>query len=161
MAPEEDQLSAELLEILGEDVFIRLVEHHAGCRLFVPIKVATTRRFERSGIEIQRFHDLAREVGLEAAQLLSARYGGDYIRVPLARTARAKRYRLEGLSLAKIAVRLGVGETGVDKLFRRLRGWRDNKPRFLPTNSNTRPSDNDDKPSLIKPRRLIRAAGDR
>lgn len=94
-----------LLELLGEDGFFRLTEAYAGVRLFVP------RNPERS--------DVPERIGYETAALLSKAYGGNYLRVPLARTLRARRYRAMEMSNRDIAIRLGLTETAVQKIFTR------------------------------------------
>ncbi|MER9017358.1 hypothetical protein [Mesorhizobium sp. M0898] len=139
------QLSSELLTLLGDDDFLRLVEEYGGCRLFVP-----------SG---SRATMLADEIGVRAVALLAERYAGAYLRVPLAREFCAKVYRAQGLSNRKVARKLGITETGVDKLFLRLKVASRRSGRRAAANDDTGPSRqaaNDDRPK----RRLIRAAGD-
>ncbi|MCQ9148395.1 hypothetical protein HWX16_17015 [Ochrobactrum intermedium] len=102
----DHRLVAELLGLLGEDGLIRLAEEHAGIRLYVPSNI------DRS--------QLIDSVGIDIANKLSRRYGGDYISVPLVRDLRARRYRDDdGLSNAQIARKLGITENGVEKLFQR------------------------------------------
>lgn len=96
----------ELLDLLGPDDFLRLVEAHGGTRLYVP-------RTDNGSA-------LPDEIGLEAVEKLQALRAGEWIRVPLAREWRARQYRANGLSNAKIAVKLGLTETGVNKLFFRM-----------------------------------------
>ena len=100
----------ELLDLLGPEDFLRLVEAHGGTRLYVP-------RTENGS-------SLPEELGLEAVEKLQGLRAGEWIRVPLAREWRARHYRANGLTNAKIAVRLGLTETGVNKLFARM----DDKP---------------------------------
>lgn len=99
---------SELIEVIGEAAVIKLAEHFGGTRLYVPIT-------------IYEDHEIAQAIGFEEAVALSARMAPDYVRVPLARDLRARHYRNTGMSNAKIAVRLGMTETSVDKLFKRLR----------------------------------------
>ncbi|MFD1792096.1 Mor transcription activator family protein [Ochrobactrum teleogrylli] len=102
----DHRLVAELLSLLGEDDLIRLAEEHAGIRLYVPSNI------DRS--------QLIETVGADIANRLSRRYGGDYISVPMVRDIRARRYRdQDGLSNSQIARRLGITESGVEKLFNR------------------------------------------
>lgn len=102
----DHRLVAELLTLLGEDGLIRLAEEHAGIRLYVPSNI------DRS--------QLIETVGADIANRLSRRYGGDYISVPMVRDIRARRYRDQhGLSNSQIARRLGITESGVEKLFNR------------------------------------------
>lgn len=102
-------LEAELLGHIGEEAFIRLAEAFGGTRVSIP-------RADRLGPD----HDLVHAVGHEAAVALSKPYAGIYIRVPLARERLARHYRLHGMSNAKIARKLRITETGVDKLFGRM-----------------------------------------
>lgn len=104
----EELRSAELLGLLGKDDFLRLVEAFGGTRLYVPRSGDTT--------------DIAKHLGTDVATKLGIRYSGTYLRVPLAREQRARHYRGIGHSNADIARRLGMTETGVDKLFRRMPG---------------------------------------
>lgn len=103
----EEARSAELLGLLEPDAFLRLAEEYGGTRLYIPRSGDTT--------------DLVKQLGPEAARL-GSRYAGTYIRVPLAREYRARHYRAIGQSNAEIARRLGMTETGVDKLFSRMPG---------------------------------------
>ena len=96
----------ELETLLGEAAFVRLAEAFGGTRLYVPTKMTAA-------------HEIAQAIGLEAANILSARLAPDYIAVPLAREQRAMQYRAEGLSNAKIARNLGVTEKAIERLFQR------------------------------------------
>lgn len=107
MKHNDEKASIEvLLRLLGPDDFLRLVEAYGGIRLFVP-----------SGNERT---DLIGAIGEEAALKLSDRWGGFHIRVPLAREFRARHYRAIGMSNAQIARRLGMAETGINRLFGRM-----------------------------------------
>ncbi len=101
----EERLSTELLRLLGEDAYLRLAEAYGGIRLFVPQAGDT---------------QLAEAIGTAAARVLTSRYGRSYLRVPLARAARARQYRSHGMSNAQIARKLGIAESSVDKLFARM-----------------------------------------
>lgn len=98
----QETLSAALLDLLGPKGLIALAEAHGGTRLWVRDDAGAS---------------LAAELGDEAAHKLSARYAGFYIRVPLARELRARHYRATGCSNADIARRLGMSESGIDRLF--------------------------------------------
>lgn len=103
---DERASEAALLRLLGPAAFLRLVEAYGGVRLFVP--------------ETNDRTELVAEIGNDAVMKLVDRWGGFYIRVPLAREFRARQYRAAGLSNAQIARRLGMAETGVNKLFGRM-----------------------------------------
>lgn len=102
-----EDLTAELMNALGEDGFFLLVEAHAGTRLYIPGNI------DRS--------ELPAAIGADNAAKLSRLFPGGYIRVPLARTFRALRYRQSGASNADVARRLGLTESGVEQLFSRAR----------------------------------------
>ena len=102
-----DRLGHELLALLGESAFVALASAFCGRRLYVPGAIATD-------------HEIAQTIGNDAAARLSARMAPAVIRVPLAREMRARHYRAAGLSNGEIATKLGLTETGVDKLFRRM-----------------------------------------
>jgi len=125
-----------LLSLLGDAATMRMVEAYAGCRLFVPTRLSTI------GKE-QRPCKLSVEMGEEIAGKLIGEFAGLYLHIPLAREFRAKRYRAEGQTHRQIAVRLGLTEAGVDKLFRRLRKqkWQGaaNSNRKPPTPANDQP----------------------
>ena len=103
-----ERLTEDLLEMLGEASFIALVEAFGGTRLYVPQSPAAD-------------HAISEAVGIADAQKLASRYAPAVLRIPLARERRARHYRAtQGLSNARIAARLGMSETGVDKLFARM-----------------------------------------
>lgn len=99
--------SLELLELLGESAFVHLTQAFGGTRLYVPHIIGDD-------------HEIAQAIGPDAARRLSRRHAPDIIRVPLARCIRARHYRALGDSNARIARKLGITETGVNKLFRRM-----------------------------------------
>ena len=102
-----EDLANDLMSLLGEDDFFSLVEAHAGVRLYVPADP------NRS--------DLSETIGSAAAIRLAKSYPGGYIRVPLAREFRARRYVREEMSNRDIARRLGLTESGVERLLKRAR----------------------------------------
>lgn len=102
-----EDLTLDLLSTLGEDGFFFLVEAHAGVRLYVPSDP------ERS--------ELSSTIGVDAAYRLAKAYPGGYIRVPLAREFRARRYVDAEMSNRDIAKRLGLTESGVERLLKRAR----------------------------------------
>lgn len=96
-----------LISIIGKAGTIALAERFAGTRLYIPRRV-------RPG------HAISLAIGHEAASLLCENCGPGTIRVPLARDLRASQYRAEGLSNARIAARLGLTESGVRSMLKRL-----------------------------------------
>lgn len=108
MTSKREQLSSDLLDLLGKDGLLELLEHYAGTRLYLP---------KMDGETSSIIPHLSREVSVK----LSKRYSPDYVRVPLMREFRALCLRKEGLSNARIASRLGITESGINYLFRRLR----------------------------------------
>lgn len=100
-------LVAELLEILGPDGFFRLVETFPGLRLYVAADLALS--------------ELPAAIGEENAVRLSKHFPGGYFKVPLARGFRALRYREAGMGNREIATKLGMTETGVEKLLKRAK----------------------------------------
>ena len=103
-----ENLSAELLVILGKDGLYELLEHYAGTSLYVP---------KMNGEASTVIPHLTRATSLK----LSERYGTDYLFVPLMREFRAICLRQQGLAVEKIARRLGMTARGVERIFERLR----------------------------------------
>lgn len=99
------KLSDELMEMLGPEGFLKLVEAHGGIRTYIP--------------EEPHGSQLAGEIGVDNAARLSKSFARSYIPVPLARAFRARHYRGLGETNSRIARRLGITESGVNKLFRR------------------------------------------
>lgn len=97
----------EIEELIGEEALVRLAEAFGGTRLFVPVKMTLR-------------HEIAKAIGIDAARQLSERLAPDVIKVPLAREQRARHYRGQGLSNAAIARKLGMTESGVERLFARI-----------------------------------------
>lgn len=103
MTPPPPAELAWLADHIGADATLRLIEAHGGTRLYVPEKP-------------NQGSPLARLVGLSQARALADRYGGDYIRVPLARNWRVRLYRQRGETYPAIARRLGITESQVGKI---------------------------------------------
>lgn len=103
-----ERLTQSLLALLGAEGLVALAEKFGGRRLYVPQSIA-------------RDHEIARAVGPDGAEKLLRRYAGDWLRVPLARELRARHYRARGLSNGEIAAKLSITETGVDKMFARMK----------------------------------------
>ena len=121
----DDQLN--LVELIGEEATFAFTDQFAGMRLYIPLKLPED-------------HEIVDTIGVEATNILIARLGGDVIRVPLARELRTRFYDAQGMSKGKIAHRLGMTETGVDKMFARMRaaGWNHTKNRQLDFGVNRR-----------------------
>lgn len=129
---------------VGKDDFAALVNAFPGSSFkLTAVASAASKIREELGDEI-------------AVKLMSAYPPGLVLRIPLAREFKAQRLRAQGLSNAKIAVRLGITETGVDKLFRRMRGAEKQRKAANDDRRRLSAANDDDRPR----RRLIRAAGD-
>ena len=89
-----------LVEPLGLDDALRLIEAYGGSRLYVP------KMFDPDC-------KLAQEFGDQMARSMVARWGGDMLKVPSVRWWRILLYRREGMSYAQIARKLGCSETTV------------------------------------------------
>ena len=100
----EHHLSRHLVQILGEADFVRLCQELGGTRVYIPYKC-------REG------SDLVEALGQDACEKLSRALAPATIRVPLARRERAIYYRAQDMSNAKIARKLGITETGVNRIF--------------------------------------------
>jgi len=98
---------SELEALIGEVALVRLAEAFGGTRLYIPEKMSAA-------------HEIAKAIGLEAAQAMVRQLGAGQLKVPLAREQRARQYRAAGWSNARIARALMITESGVEKLFRRV-----------------------------------------
>lgn len=98
-------LTSELHDALGDAGFLKLTDAHGGIRIYIP--------------KDPHGSALAGDIGIDNAARLSKMFPGGYIRVPVAREFRARHYRRQGESNSMIARRLGLSETGVEKLFSR------------------------------------------
>lgn len=96
---------AFLTDLIGVPATFRLIELHGGTRVRVPKGVNQGSR-------------LARDIGLDPARRLAERWGGDMLKVPLARYWRARVYRSRGDSYRTIARRIGVNEGTVHTYLR-------------------------------------------
>lgn len=102
-----EDLTHELLEMLGENAFLALVEARGGTRLFVPDDPTRSQL-----IDI---------IGGQAAHRLARKYGRCYIKVPIARTMRALHMVRQGKTNSEVALHLRMTESGVEKLLKRAR----------------------------------------
>lgn len=103
MTPPPPAELAWLTSVIGADATLRLIEAHAGTRVYVP-KEANQGSAARLGLSLM------------AARLLSARFGGEHILVPIARAWRVRVYRAAGLAYPAIARRLGITERAVGRI---------------------------------------------
>jgi len=95
----------DLVRSIGAGAVLALIEADGGSRVFVPKQP-------------DQATPLSRAIGLDAARVLAAEWGGDYLSVPLARAWRVRVYRAEGATQRAIARRLGITEGQVWKLLR-------------------------------------------
>lgn len=92
-----------LAEHLTEAERVILADAHGGTRVYVP---ATLRPSTK----------LVQAIGVDAARRLRDAIGPGIIKLPLERELRAKHYRAQGESYARIARRLGLTEAGVAEM---------------------------------------------
>jgi len=104
---EAGNLSALLRSTLGAVAFVKLCEALGGTRVYIPVTISDD-------------HPIAQAIGSEAAERLRRYFYRDTIRIPLGRDERALHYRANGLSMAKIARKLGMTENSISKMFKRL-----------------------------------------
>lgn len=103
---EEGRLLTHLHAVLGEVGFVHFCQALGGTRVYVPYKLRDE-------------NEIVKAVGRELADKLARAMAPCHIRVPLARRERALHFYMQGLSNAQIARKLGITETGVEKLLRR------------------------------------------
>ncbi|MBN9504940.1 MAG: hypothetical protein J0I69_02845 [Altererythrobacter sp.] len=106
-----EALTESLRGLIGDKGLIALAEAFGGRRLYVPAVLSDD-------------HPIIQAIGADRAARLNRRYSNAWLRVPLARELRARHYRAQGDSNAAIAGKLGMTETSINKLFRRM----DNPP---------------------------------
>ena len=92
-----------LTDAIGAEATLRLIEEHGGTRLYVPK-------------EPNQGTPIAHLVGLVGAQRLASAFGGDYLKVPLAKNWRVRLYRARGDSYSAIARRVGMTESAVGRI---------------------------------------------
>ena len=98
-----------LVQLVGRDAAMRLVEVHGGIELFVPKKIGP-----RS--------ELVRRTQLDwhVLEKLAKSYGGERLKLPIARDWRIQVYRQrDGLSYSEIARKLGICTSAVYKALAR------------------------------------------
>ncbi|MBW6402060.1 winged helix-turn-helix transcriptional regulator [Roseomonas sp. HJA6] len=91
-----------LTDLIGVATTFRLIEMHHGTRIRLPHTVNQGTR-------------IARDIGLVPARKLARRWGGDNLKVPLARYWRVRVYREQRLSYSEIARRVGITEGTVHR----------------------------------------------
>ena len=96
-----------LRELIGDEATLALIEAHPGQRIYMPRD-----RHARS--------DLAKIVGVDAAQKIADEYGGEAFVVPVAREWRVEVYAERGMKAPQIARRVGSHVDTVFKIKRKL-----------------------------------------
>ena len=92
---------AVLVDLLGPETALRLIEARGGARVYV------------GGLTEGAV--LAEIVGLDGAAALRSRYGATQIKIPIARPWRVLCYLAQGLSRDKAALRAGCSLNTVDR----------------------------------------------
>ncbi len=92
-----------LLELLGEDATLRLVEAYGGTRRAVPKKMPEQ-------------HELKELLGEHAFAELHRYFGGSELKLPLAKRWRLEIYRKRGLRTKEIARLTGYTERAVARI---------------------------------------------
>ncbi|QCI93451.1 hypothetical protein [Novosphingobium sp. EMRT-2] len=105
--PKHDNNHIDLTAVLSAMEVIALVEAFGGTRLYLPVQMTEENR-------------IAKAIGYEAALKLWEALGFGVLRIPIARDLRARHYRAQGDSYAKIARKIGMTEPGVVQLFKRI-----------------------------------------
>jgi DNA-binding NarL/FixJ family response regulator len=102
---------AALSRLLAPAELLALVEHCGGTRIYVPTRPS-------------RGSPVTRAVGAAAAARLAEGYGGQQLKVPLARAWLVRTYAAQGQSQSQIARRLRITESAVWRLLRDARDAR-------------------------------------
>jgi hypothetical protein len=92
---------------LGAWGLFKLIDAHGGLRLYIPRRPRDT-------------DDLGALLGMEAVEKLAAEWGGDYLKVPLARAWFARCLEAQGLSQRRIARHMRTTENTVRLLLQGL-----------------------------------------
>jgi len=101
----QERLTDDLVELLGEENFIRLIEAYGGVGQYIAHDPDKS--------------EMTAVLGRDVMKILAYYYGGTPLRVPIGREYLAKHYRLGGLSNREIAERLRVTESTVYRLLKR------------------------------------------
>lgn len=95
------EIHDKLIELLGEDMALRLIELHGGTQLYIAV-----------GPNVGKLR-LAHELSPAAEIAMARGYGAGNLKIPLAKRWRARIYRSRGLTHREIARRLGCTERAV------------------------------------------------
>lgn len=96
----------ELISSIGPDMTLKLIEYASGSRIYVPTGV-------RKSIDTSVLFPI---LGNDALERLSAAKGGEYLKVPVARTWRVLAYRDRGLSYDEICRAAGCSAATVHRI---------------------------------------------
>jgi hypothetical protein len=96
-----------LITLIGKETTFKLIVAAGGTRLFIPTHATVESRI--TGI-----------IGLSSAEALAIYFGGEYIKVPVARSWQIRVYRERGLSYAQIAHTIGSTEITVARHLKRM-----------------------------------------
>ena len=102
--PESDLLGT-LISKLGKEEAFKIVETYGGTRVYVPNEFKSTSA-------------IAKEIGAERATMLIPLFGGNVITVPIARAWKVIVYRERGMSMKKIALKLGCCEDTIVRILK-------------------------------------------
>ncbi len=94
-------IQAQLIDLIGLDATVQLIEHFGGTQLYIP-----------HGSRVGELR-LAQLLGAQAEIALAKEFGGTTLKVPLCKAWRARLYRARGMTHREIARRLGCTERGV------------------------------------------------
>lgn len=99
-------IGPELLNLIGPAGYFVLIEQYGGTRFLVPKNVEQSKHLK--------------PLGFDTLTLMSNKYGGETLKIPLDREFLARTYSGQGLSNAKVARKLRMSESGVEYLFHRV-----------------------------------------
>jgi AraC-like DNA-binding protein len=97
-----------MIELLGEDATLKLVEAYGGTRRGVPKKMP-------------KEHELLDLLGPSSFALLHQYFAGSEIAIPLARQWRVHVFERKGLTPKELALRAGMSERHVHRILREKR----------------------------------------
>ncbi|MDU7522060.1 MAG: hypothetical protein E7K72_11810 [Roseomonas mucosa] len=98
-----------IVRAAGVEAALQLLDARGGVRVAFPARVTP-------------HCPLAQIVGLTAAEALAREVGGQTIKLPSCKLWRAQVYKARGMSVPKIAVKLGLGESSVWRKLRAAEG---------------------------------------